>query len=90
MTYITCYAAKALLARVYLFYTGYYGASDLVGVVTKNRPWQGWKMFISSKEYDLVPEFKNLWPAASQHRFRVSLSSSLLTPATETSKPCSP
>lgn len=62
---ITCYAAKALLARVYLFYTGYYGASDLVGVVTKEQALAGLEDVISSKEYDLVPEFKNLWPAAS-------------------------
>ncbi|WP_321334039.1 RagB/SusD family nutrient uptake outer membrane protein [uncultured Bacteroides sp.] len=62
---ITCYAAKALLARVYLFYTGYYGASDLAGVVTQAQALQGLEDVISSHEYDLVPDFKNLWPAAS-------------------------
>jgi hypothetical protein len=32
---VTKWAAKSLLARVYMYYTGYYGKSDLVGVVTK-------------------------------------------------------
>lgn len=59
---ITCYAAKALLARVYLFYTGYYGteAPDL----TKSAVLQGLEDIISSGEYDLVPDYKNLWEAA--------------------------
>lgn len=60
---ITCYAAKALLARVYLFYTGYYG-QELPGI-TKAEVLAGLEDIISSKEYDLVEEFKNLWPAAS-------------------------
>lgn len=60
---ITCYAAKALLARVYLFYTGYYGA-ELTNV-TKSEVLNGLEDIISSKEYDLVTEFKDLWEAAS-------------------------
>lgn len=60
---ITCYAAKALLARVYLFYTGYYG-SEPAGV-TKSEVLKGLEDVISSNEYDLVTEFKNLWEAAS-------------------------
>jgi len=59
---ITCYAAKALLARVYLFYTGYYGteAPD----ITRSEVLQGLEDIISSGEYDLVPDYKNLWEAA--------------------------
>lgn len=60
---ITCYAAKALLARVYLFHTGYYG-SEPAGI-TKSEALKGLEDIISSNEYDLVGEFKNLWPAAS-------------------------
>lgn len=60
---ITKYAAEALLARVYLYYTGYYGKEpeDL----SKNEVLQGLEDVIASKEFSLVPNFKNLWPAAS-------------------------
>ncbi|WP_300701781.1 RagB/SusD family nutrient uptake outer membrane protein [Bacteroides sp.] len=64
--HITAYAAKALLARVYLFYTGYYGKEP--ANVTKAEVLQGLEDFISvaeSKGYGLVDNFKNLWPAAS-------------------------
>ncbi|MBB4034280.1 hypothetical protein GGR21_000165 [Dysgonomonas hofstadii] len=60
---VTSYAAKALLARVYLFYTGYYGKDGLG--VTKAEVLQGLEDVINSKEYDLVKEFHTLWPAAS-------------------------
>lgn len=60
---ITCYAAKALLARVYLYYTGYYGTEP--EGLTKAEALQGLEDIISSKEYKLVSQFKNLWPAAS-------------------------
>lgn len=62
---INKWAAKALLARVYLFYTGLYNASDLAGVVTKAQVLAGLEEVISSGNYGLVEEFKNLWPAAS-------------------------
>jgi hypothetical protein len=59
----TTYAAKALLARVYLFYTGYYGADDLG--VTKQEVLAGLEDVIASNEFGLLEEFKRLWPAAS-------------------------
>ena len=62
---INQHAAKALLARVYLFYTGYYGASDLVGMVTGADALQGLEDVIASGSYGLVSDFRNLWPAAS-------------------------
>ncbi|SFC02592.1 Starch-binding associating with outer membrane [Parapedobacter composti] len=60
---VTPYAAKALLARVYLFYTGYYGRDDLG--VSKAQVLQGVEDIITSNEYRLVDDFKSLWPAAS-------------------------
>lgn len=60
----TPYAAKALLARVYLFYTGYYETGDNTLGLTKEQVLQGLEDIIQSNEYDLVPEFKTLWPAA--------------------------
>lgn len=60
---VTPFAAKALLARVYLFYTGYYAKDDLG--VSKAEVLQGLEDVISSGEYGLVEEYKALWPAAS-------------------------
>ncbi|RKD92034.1 putative outer membrane starch-binding protein [Mangrovibacterium diazotrophicum] len=62
------WAAKALLGRVYLYYTGYYAKSDLVGLVSKSEALQGLEDIVSSvgtTGYGLVPEYKNLWPAAA-------------------------
>lgn len=64
--HITQFAAKALLARVYLFYTGYYGKEP--AAVTRAEVLRGLEDFIGVAEaegYGLVDEFKNLWPAAS-------------------------
>lgn len=60
---ITCYAAKAVLARVYLYYTGYY-ATEAPGV-TKSEVLQGLEDIISDNEFGLVENYKNLWEAAS-------------------------
>ncbi len=62
---ITKWAAKALLGRVYLYYTGYYGASDLAGVVSKNEALGHLEDVISSSGHGLVDDFSTLWPAAS-------------------------
>jgi hypothetical protein len=64
------WAAKSLLARVYLFYTGYYEAGDLVGMVSKAQALQGLEDVIASTKYGLVgyndeKAFSDLWPAAS-------------------------
>ncbi len=61
--HITRYAAAALFARAYLFYTGYYG-SEPAGA-TKAEALAALEEIISSNEYSLVDEFKNLWPASS-------------------------
>lgn len=60
---VTCYAAKAMLARVYLFYTGYYGTNDLG--ITKAEVLNGLEDVISSGQYALVSNFASLWPASS-------------------------
>ncbi|PRD45035.1 RagB/SusD family nutrient uptake outer membrane protein [Sphingobacterium haloxyli] len=60
---VTPHAAKALLARVYLFYTGYYGLDDLD--VKRTDVLAGLEDIINSNEFSLVSEFKGLWPAAS-------------------------
>lgn len=62
---ITCYAAKAMIARAYLFYTGVYGKEP--ANVTKAEVLQGLEDIISSGEYELIPLYKNLWYCASTH-----------------------
>ena len=61
--HITKYAAEALLARVYLFYSGYYGKEP--ADLTKAEALAAVEDVIASEEFDLVEEFKNLWPTAS-------------------------
>ena len=60
---ITKYAAEGLLARVYLFYTGYYGKE--LAEVTKEDVVAYLEDIITSEEYQLEADFKDLWPAAS-------------------------
>lgn len=59
----TTYGAKSLLARVYLFYSGYYGKEDLA--VSKADVLAGLEDVINSGEYALVDDFSSLWPASS-------------------------
>ncbi|HNX89203.1 MAG TPA: RagB/SusD family nutrient uptake outer membrane protein [Paludibacteraceae bacterium] len=60
---VTKYAAEALLARVYLFYKGYYGKEDIG--VTAAEALTGLEDIITNNEFGLVKDFKALWPAAS-------------------------
>jgi hypothetical protein len=60
---VTRYAAEAMLARVYLFYTGYYAKDDLG--ITKAEVLAALEDVIDSKEFGLVEEYKSLWPASS-------------------------
>lgn len=66
---ITKWAAKSLLGRVYLYYTGYYGKSDLVGVVTKAQALGHLENVIANSGHGLVADFSTLWPAASVDKY---------------------
>ncbi|MBN2164693.1 MAG: RagB/SusD family nutrient uptake outer membrane protein [Marinilabiliaceae bacterium] len=59
---ITKYAAEALLARVYLFYSGYYG-KDPAGC-TKDQALTAVEDVIKSEQYDLEPKYEDLWMPA--------------------------
>lgn len=60
------WAAQALMARVFLFYTGYYEQTSLPladgGSVTKAEVIAWLENCISASGYQLMPEFRNLWP----------------------------
>lgn len=59
----TKFAAEALYARAYLYYTGYYGKK--IEGVTADKALAYCEDVITNGGYSLVPEYKNLWPAAS-------------------------
>lgn len=61
---ISEWAAKALLARVYLFYTGYYGAA--LEAVTEAEVKAGLEDIITNGGFELLDDFKDLWPASSR------------------------
>lgn len=65
---ITKYAAEALFARAYLFYSGYYGADPVYTngtAISRAEALAAAEDVITSSKYELVPDFKDLWPAAS-------------------------
>jgi starch-binding outer membrane protein, SusD/RagB family len=66
---VTKWAAESLLGRVFLYYTGYYNKTDLVGVVNKTQVLAYVEDVISNGGFSLVPKFANLWPAASVNNY---------------------
>jgi hypothetical protein len=62
---VTKWAAEALIGRVFLYYTGYYNKTDLVGAVSKAQALGYLEDVISNGGFGLVEKFANLWPAAS-------------------------
>jgi hypothetical protein len=61
--HVSKFAAEAILARAYLYYTGYYGKEP--AGVTKADALAAVEDVIASGKYSLVSDFKDLWPAAS-------------------------
>lgn len=61
---ISEWAAKALLARVYLFYTGFYNAS--LTAVTEAQVKAGLEDIIQNGGFSLLDDFASLWPASSR------------------------
>lgn len=58
---ITKWAAESMMARVFLFYTGYYKAADLCGVVNKAQALAYLEDVISNSGHGLLPDFRSLW-----------------------------
>lgn len=63
----TVYAAKSMLARVFLFYTGYYNKTTLPGGTTKDAVTTT-LLSVYDSGHGLVGTYKNMWPAASATR----------------------
>jgi hypothetical protein len=62
---VTKWAAESLIGRVFLYYTGYYGKTDLVSTVSKAQALAYQEDVINNGGFGLVDKFANLWPAAS-------------------------
>lgn len=62
---VTKWAAESLIARVFLYYTGYYSQNDLVGVVSKAQALAYVEDVIANSGHGLIDDFAKLWPAAS-------------------------
>lgn len=64
----TGWAAKALLGRVFLFYTGYYGTQTMPlssGELTRQQVLAYMEDVIQNGGFDLVAEYRNLWLSTS-------------------------
>jgi len=61
---VTKWAAESLLARVYLFYSGYYGKAS-IGSETAATALAAVEDVIAHSGHGLVTDFTTLWPAAS-------------------------
>lgn len=61
---VTKWAAESLLARAYLFYTGYYGKTE-IGGETKATALAAVENVIAQSGHDLLDDYTTLWPAAS-------------------------
>ena len=66
---VTKWAAESLIGRVFLYYTGYYNKTDLVGSVNKAQALAYLEDVISNGGFGLVSNFANLWPAASLNNY---------------------
>jgi hypothetical protein len=68
----TKWAAEALMARVFLFYTGYYNkesisvAGESGGSVTKTQVISWLEDCISNSGHGLISDFRNLWPYGNE------------------------
>ncbi|TCO08849.1 RagB/SusD family nutrient uptake outer membrane protein [Natronoflexus pectinivorans] len=65
---VTSWAAKSLLARVYLYYTGYYNQPDLVDLVNGDQVLAYLEDVIENSGHGLVEDFFSLWPAAANYK----------------------
>jgi starch-binding outer membrane protein, SusD/RagB family len=66
---VTKWAAESLLARVFLYYTGYYGKSDLAGLYTKQDAIAALDDVIQNSGYDLVTPYASLFRSSAGASF---------------------
>jgi len=72
---VSVWAAKSLLARVFLFYTGFYNKSSLpadaevcgVSEITKDMVTTELKDVVENSGHGLLADYRSLWPYANQY-----------------------
>ena len=73
---VTKWAAEAMMARVFLFYTGFYQTADMplgdgtgtnAGTVTKNEVINWIDDCVNNSGHSLVDDFRRLWPYSNQY-----------------------
>ncbi len=57
----TKWAAEGMLARVWLFYTGYYDQPDIAGIVSKSQVTTYLDDIIDNGGFELLPNYADLW-----------------------------
>jgi len=65
----TKWAAEAMLARVWLFYTGYYKKSDIAGIVTKSQITAYLDDIIANGGFALLPDYSDLWELTENNEY---------------------
>lgn len=65
--HVTVYAAKAMLARVYLYYVGYYNKTSLPNGTTKDAVKDS-LLTVYTSGHGLVKPYSDLWPSTSTVR----------------------
>jgi hypothetical protein len=64
---VTKWAAEALMGRVFLYYTGYYGKQDIEGIVTKQDVRNYLDDVVNNSGYALLNKFEDLWEASTNY-----------------------
>ncbi len=64
--HVTKWAAEGMLARVFLFYTGYY-QKESMGTITKSEVVTDLNDCITKSGHRLMPDFRDLWPYSNQY-----------------------
>jgi hypothetical protein len=78
---ITRWAAQAMMARVFLFYTGYYRTETLPltggGAISREQVTDWIVDCIDNSGHDLVDDFRNLWPYAYVRDYKYTADNNL-------------
>ncbi|WP_436413255.1 RagB/SusD family nutrient uptake outer membrane protein [Petrimonas sp.] len=68
---VTRWAAQSIMARMFLFYTGFYNKNELPvaggGTITKTQIVSWLEDCIANSGHDLVSDYRNLWPYTNQY-----------------------
>ena len=68
---ITKWAAQSIMARMFLFYTGFYKKNEMPvaggGTITKAQVISWLEDCIANSGHDLISDYRNLWPYTNQY-----------------------